>query len=115
MLTAAAPISREVKNFFRVAVGCPMVEAYGQTEVTGGCHITDFDDPSNGHVGGIMATCEYRLEDVPDMNYFAYNPERNVEQHGDNRPRGEVLVRSPQVIPAYLKNPAKTSQTIDEN
>ena len=79
MLTAAAPISKEVKNFFRIAVGCPMVEAYGQTEVTGACTITHYNDPSNGHVGGVLATCELRLEDVPEMNYFAYNPSRNLE------------------------------------
>jgi len=115
MLTAAAPISPEVKNFFRLAVGCPMVEAYGQTEITGGCHITDFSDPSNGHVGGVLGTCEYRLEDVKEMQYYAYNPTRNMEQHGDSRPRGEVLVRGPQVIPAYLKNPKKTSETIDSD
>lgn len=29
MITGAAPISDEVKDFFKVAMGCPMIEAYG--------------------------------------------------------------------------------------
>uniref|UniRef100_A0A8D0GIT2 long-chain-fatty-acid--CoA ligase n=1 Tax=Sphenodon punctatus TaxID=8508 RepID=A0A8D0GIT2_SPHPU len=37
MVTAAAPISPSVLSFLRSALGCPIFEAYGQTECTGGC------------------------------------------------------------------------------
>ena len=115
MVTGAAPISTDIKNFFKIAMCCPMVEAYGQTEVCGTCHITDTGDPTDGHVGGPVKTCEYKLEDVSDMEYYAFNPEQNFRKFGDNQPRGEILVRSPQVIPCYFKLDKKTRETIDED
>lgn len=51
-----------------------MILVYGQTEVTGCGHLSLYDDPSNGHVGGPADTLEFKLEDVPDMEYYAYNP-----------------------------------------
>ena len=56
--------------------------------------MTDFFDPIDGHVGGPVKSVEYRLEDVRDMEYFAYNPSQNFAKFGDNQPRGEILVRS---------------------
>lgn len=41
MTTGSAPISNEVKNFFKIVIGCPMIEAYGQTECAG---ISNFVD-----------------------------------------------------------------------
>jgi len=29
MVTASAPLSEEVKEYFRKAIGCPFLEAYG--------------------------------------------------------------------------------------
>jgi len=52
-----------------------MVEAYGQTECTGIMTFTRLEDPVDGHVGGPVKTCEYKLEDVSDMEYYAFNPE----------------------------------------
>lgn len=48
-----------------------MVEGYGQTESTGASFTTFFEDPETGHTGGPTAANEYKLVDVPDMNYFS--------------------------------------------
>ena len=48
MITASAPISNEVKAFFIQAIGCPMLEAYGQTENAGLANITSMTDTVNG-------------------------------------------------------------------
>jgi long-chain acyl-CoA synthetase len=55
IVTASAPISCEVKNFFRVVTGALVYEAYGQTESAGALSVTwptDFDDR---HVGSVVA------------------------------------------------------------
>lgn len=49
----------------------PMVEGYGQTESTGASFTTFFEDAETGHCGGPTAANEYKLVDVPDMNYFS--------------------------------------------
>lgn len=48
-----------------------MVEGYGQTESTGASFTTFFEDAETGHCGGPTAANEYKLVDVPDMNYFS--------------------------------------------
>ena len=48
------------------------------------------------------------LEDVPDMNYFATDKNKN----GISCPRGEVLLCGPGVTPGYFKMEEKTNSTI---
>jgi len=71
MLTGSAPISDEVKNFFKLAMGCNMLEGYGLTETSGAGTITRIEDPSNGTVGGPDTSLELKLLDVPEMNYLS--------------------------------------------
>jgi long-chain acyl-CoA synthetase len=52
-MTASAPISVEVLEFLRIAFCAPLLEAYGQTENTGGVLATFYKDPTVGHVGGV--------------------------------------------------------------
>ncbi|KAG9326244.1 hypothetical protein KVV02_000959 [Mortierella alpina] len=105
MLTASAPISAEILEFVRVAFCCEVVEAYGQTEGGGAATNTMVGETEAGHVGPPQACCEIKLVDVPELNYFATDKPF---------PRGEICVRGPGVIPGYLKDEAKTKDTIDE-
>uniref|UniRef100_A0A8C2RQX2 long-chain-fatty-acid--CoA ligase n=1 Tax=Capra hircus TaxID=9925 RepID=A0A8C2RQX2_CAPHI len=103
LITGAAPISPPVLTFLRAAMGCLVFEAYGQTEGTAGCTITLPGDWKSGHVGVPMACNHVKLEDVPDMNYFAVNNE------------GEICIRGPNVFKGYLKDPEKTQETLDKD
>lgn len=80
MVTASAPISGEVLNFFKLALGMHIFEVYGQTETGGPATATVRQDPTPGHVGGCSTTMKLRLKDVPEMQYLST----------DNPPRGEI-------------------------
>jgi long-chain acyl-CoA synthetase len=54
MLCGGAPILPEVHNFMKIAMCCPLVEGYGQTESTGAGFVTDAYDSQTTHVGGPM-------------------------------------------------------------
>lgn len=41
MITGSAPMLPEVMNFLKICFCCPIVEAYGLTETTGGTCIVD--------------------------------------------------------------------------
>ncbi|GJJ78967.1 long-chain acyl-CoA synthetase [Entomortierella parvispora] len=105
ILTASAPISAEILGFVRVAFCCEVIEAYGQTEGSGAATNTNPDETDAGHVGPPNACSEIKLVDVPELNYFATDKPY---------PRGEICVRGPGIIPGYLKDEAKTKETIDE-
>lgn len=103
MVTGAAPISSPVMTFLRAALGCPVYEAYGQTECTAGCTFTSPGDWESGHVGAPLACNHVKLEDVADMNYYSVNNE------------GEVCVKGNNVFKGYLKDPEKTSEALDQD
>ncbi|XP_065779398.1 long-chain-fatty-acid--CoA ligase 5 isoform X1 [Muntiacus reevesi] len=103
MVTGAAPISPPILTFLRAAMGCLVLEAYGQTECTAGCTVTLPGDWKSGHVGVPMACNHVKLEDVPGMNYFAVNNE------------GEICIRGTNVFKGYLKDPEKTQEALDKD
>ncbi|VFV27731.1 long-chain-fatty-acid--ligase 5 [Lynx pardinus] len=103
MVTGAAPISSPVLMFLRAAIGCPVFEAYGQTECSAGCTFTLPGDWTSGHVGVPLACNHVKLEDVPDMNYFSVNSE------------GEICIKGINVFQGYLKDPEKTKEVLDED
>lgn len=71
MVTGSAPLSPEVLEFCRVALGCMLVEAYGQTETTSLVCVSWPKDATGGHVGGPTPCANVKLGDVPELNYFA--------------------------------------------
>lgn len=111
MLTGSAPISSEVREFLKIAFCCPFSEGYGQTEAIAGSFVCDPEDKTIGIVGGPVPHNEFKVIDVPEMNYFSTDKDEN----GDLAPRGEILVRGGNIIPGYYKNPEKTAESIDRD
>lgn len=56
-------------TFFRKALECDLREGYGQTETMAASFVTYSGDTNYGHVGGPNAATEFKLVDVPEMNY----------------------------------------------
>lgn len=105
MITASAPISKEVLEVMKIAFCCPVLEAYGLSETSGAVTVTKPEDPHSGTVGGPIKHCAIRLKDLPDMDY------RITDKPF---PRGEICVRSPCITPGYFMRPDKTAEAIDQ-
>jgi long-chain acyl-CoA synthetase len=109
MLTGSAPISQEVLDFLKIACSCPILEGYGQTESTGASFATRAADPISGHVGGPVSNTEFKLVDVPEMNYTS----KDKDENGNPLPRGELWMRGFGVFKGYYKDGEKTKEALE--
>ena len=99
MLTTSAPVAAEVLEFWRVVFGSTLIEAYGQTEAT--ALVTASYSPEGGNVGHPVTCSMVKLDDVPELGYFAKDG------------RGEICIKGPNVMKGYYKQPEKTAETLD--
>lgn len=109
LLSGSAPLAVPVKKFLKACFAAPFLEGYGQTEGMGAEFLTHPDDPRTDIVGGPVPMNEFKLIDVPEMNYFS----TDKDEHGRHAPRGEILVRGSNIIPGYYKADDKTTESID--
>lgn len=101
VIVGSAPLAGNVLTFMRAALGCLIVEGYGQTECVGPCTLTAPGDPQPDQVGPPIPCNNIKLVDIPDMEYFA--------AHG----QGEVCVRGSNVFQGYFRDPERTALVID--
>lgn len=108
-VSGGSAIARDVLEFLKVTLCCPILEGYGQTEVPGSISVTHPLDTDTGHVGGPGGGVEVKLVDVPDLGYFSHkNPSSRTED-----PSGEICVRGPNVFQGYYKAPELTQAAFD--
>jgi long-chain acyl-CoA synthetase len=106
LVCGAAPISNDVMNFFKKALGIHVYECYGQTEISGpGTFTHPLDKHSTGYVGGIIPSLKVRLQDCPELGYLS----------SDNPPRGQVQFKGTALFKGYFKNPEKTKEAFTED
>ena len=110
MACGAAPLSQETFNFIRILFCCQLFQGYGLTETNGGAIATHPQDIQVGHVGGPSSCVEYKLVDVPEMEYHSTD-----QIEGVPHPRGEICIRGPSVFTEYYKEPEKTKEVIDQD
>ncbi|PIO74506.1 putative long-chain-fatty-acid CoA ligase 5 [Teladorsagia circumcincta] len=103
MVTGSAPLSENVLTFVRAAMGCVVVEGYGQTECVAACTVSMEGDSNAGHVGMAIPSASIKLVDVPELNYFAKDG------------AGEICVKGPIVFRGYYKNEEQTKEVLDED
>lgn len=103
LVVGAAPLAGHVLTFMRCALGCLVVEGYGQTECVSPCTLTVQGDSTPEHVGPPLPCCGIKLVDVPEMEYFASDGS------------GEVCVKGYNVFKGYFQDPEKTKETLDAN
>lgn len=68
MLTGSAPINPKVIELFGKVMGVPFIEAYGQTENTGGAFIQNLHEKQYGKIGHIWVFITL-LSPVQSLNW----------------------------------------------
>ncbi|GMR48200.1 hypothetical protein PMAYCL1PPCAC_18395 [Pristionchus mayeri] len=101
MITGSAPLAENVLTFVRAAMGCIVVEGYGQTECVAACTVSMEGDSLPGHVGMPSPCVAIKLVDVPELGYFAKDE------------AGEVCVRGHTIFKGYYKNEEQTREVLD--
>ncbi|KIO29189.1 hypothetical protein M407DRAFT_21758 [Tulasnella calospora MUT 4182] len=105
LTSGSAPISKDCMNFLKIAFACTVLEGYGLTET---CATTTLNWPldptSTGTIGPPQTVNEIKLLDVPHMNYTSEDKPY---------PRGEILVRGPNVFIRYHKDEKSTKEALD--
>lgn len=111
IIVGSAPTSPDVLNFLKIAFSCNIMEGYGQTESTGASFTTNWhDNRASGTVGGPCCNTEFKLVDVPEMNYKS----TDKDEYGNLIPRGEMCIRGHGVFQGYYKDEEKTKEAIDD-
>ncbi|GEQ70194.1 hypothetical protein JCM33374_g3870 [Metschnikowia sp. JCM 33374] len=104
MGTGSAPISPETVKFLKSALNIGISQGYGLTESFGGVCSSLYYDACPGSCGPISITTEIKLRDLPQMNYTSKD---------EGGPRGELMLRGPQIFKEYYKDPEATAKSKD--
>jgi long-chain acyl-CoA synthetase len=100
--SGAAALLAETKKRFEDLTGGRIVEGYSLTEATMACCVNPLRGPNKiGSVGMPVPDVAVKIVDADDSS---------KEMHGAEI--GEVLLRAPQLMSGYWKNPAETSLSI---
>lgn len=106
LVTGSAPISPDTVKYLKAAIGIGFCQGYGLTESFAGVCLSGPFEAEPGSCGPICVTTEMRLKDVPSMGYFSTDAEG---------PRGELLLRGPQIFSEYYKMPEETAKAMDSD
>lgn len=106
MVSGSAPLNPTLQEFFYVFTATRVMQGFGMTETYALGLTQQEGDFSTGNCGGVAPCNELCLLSVPDMDY-------NVTDHP--HPRGELLMRGPNVFTEYYKNPEETAKSFTED
>jgi len=101
IISGAAPLGGELTAEAASRIDCPIVQAYGMTELSPASHATPGLKSKPGSSGVTVANTQTRIVDS-ELNDLPPNTE------------GQVLVKGPQVMIGYLNNQKATDEMLDE-
>ena len=112
ILVGSAPIEKKIINYLRIIFSIPITEGYGQTEDCASALLSNVKDTSSGHLGGVNTPIELKLIDVPSLNYYTdnFNKETKLIE-----PKGEICIRGDILFDGYFKDKEKTEETLDKD
>jgi acyl-CoA synthetase (AMP-forming)/AMP-acid ligase II len=103
MVTAAAPLGKEIQATCEQRLHCLVVQAWGMTEASPGVTLHPLNpvNPRVGSVGVCQPNTECKVVDL--VTGAELGP----------RQEGELCARGPQVMKGYLNNPEATARMLD--
>ena len=110
LLSASAPLQKELADDFKIFLSVPIVEALGMTESSGAIICTNTRDLTNLTAGGVTGGIKFILKSVPDLGYTV-----NDIIDGINCPAGEICVKGPLMFQGYYKNDKENDKSFDED
>ena len=102
IVVGAAPLGKELAEAASHRVGCPVVQAYGMTEISPVSHMTPGYKNRPGSSGVTVSNTQSRIVDTEGHDL---GPDEE----------GELWVKGPQVMLGYLHNEAATRESINED
>ena len=111
-IRGSAPLSKDILLFLRCLLKGVIIEGYGATETSGPMTLQVGSDYTIGNVGGALPCCEYKLVDVPEMNYLTSDRDHNGQPC---KGRGELFVRGYNITPGYFRAPELTKKAFDKD
>ncbi len=109
-IVGSAPLPTDLAKMIKILFSVPIIEAYGMTETTGGLVASNYLDSRNFNCGGCLRTCNFKLVDVPEMNYHSLT----TDTEGKHSPTGEICVKGLNITKGYFRDKKITASTIDE-
>ncbi|CDJ58218.1 long chain acyl-CoA synthetase, putative, partial [Eimeria maxima] len=100
----SAPMDAQQLLELQMYLSTVICEGWGMTE-TGISFLQHSNDSSKGTIGGPLASTEFKVVSLPELQYDATA----------NPPRGELLVRGHSLMKEYFLSPERTKETIDED
>ncbi|MFK7996770.1 MAG: AMP-binding protein [Granulosicoccus sp.] len=102
IVCGAAPLGGDLTTEASKRIDCPIVQAYGMTELSPASHVTPGFKHKPGSSGVTVANTQSRIVD-----------KNNNDLPPDTE--GQLLVKGPQVMMGYLNNKVATAETLDDD
>lgn len=107
-VSGGGALPSEIDRFFNF-IGIPVLEGYGMTETAPVIAVRRQENLVIGTVGPPMENTEVRIADMETGEVLYPNSKYPDEGKGL---KGEILVKGPQVMKGYYRNPEQTKKTI---
>ncbi|GJJ77005.1 hypothetical protein EMPS_09364 [Entomortierella parvispora] len=107
LIVTTNPTKADTIEYIRAAMGIHVISTYGRTETSGIVTSRNMYDYSNTPQLGAPVGCnEVKLIDDEESGYSCSD---------EPNPRGEILIRGPNVMKGYFKKPNATSAALDQD
>jgi acyl-CoA synthetase (AMP-forming)/AMP-acid ligase II len=101
--SGGAPVPEAVAERWEAVTGYKLVEGYGLSETTAPTHINPPHRPKYGTVGAALPLTDVRIVDADDR----------AREAAPGEP-GEILVKGPQVMKGYWRQPQATAEAMQD-